>query len=268
MKTVLITGSSSGIGKATAKLFQSQGWQVLATMRKPEQEKELHQLKNVHCIGLDVTQLDNIHPTIDQIITKHGPVDVLVNNAGYGLIGALECATQTQIENQITTNITGLMILSQKLISHFRQNGKGTIVNISSVGGKLTFPFYSSYHATKWAVEGLSESLQFELQPLNIKVKVVEPGVVNTDFFSRSLQITDMDALPKYKERYQKAEIKMNVGSGSSPEYVAKVIFQAAISTSNRLRYKAGRDAKVLIWLRKIVGENIFQWIMKKFIVG
>ncbi len=268
MKTVLITGSSSGIGKATAKLFQAQGWKVIATMRKPDQEKELQKLANVHCVALDVTQLSTIHSLVDQITTEHGHIDVLVNNAGYGLIGALECATQTQIENQITTNITGLMVLSQKLISHFRQNGKGTIVNISSVGGKLTFPFYSSYHATKWAVEGLSESLQFELQPLNIKVKIVEPGVVNTDFFSRSLQITDMESIPVYKQLYQKAESKMDVGTGSSPDHIAKVIFQAATSTSNRLRYKAGKDAKILIWLRKIVGENMFQWIMKKFIVG
>jgi short-subunit dehydrogenase len=268
MKTVLITGSSSGIGKATAKLFQSQGWKVIATMRKPEQEKELQQLANVHCVALDVTQLSTIHSLVDQITTEHGHIDVLVNNAGYGLIGALECATQTQIENQITTNITGLMVLSQKLINHFRQNGKGTIVNISSVGGKLTFPFYSSYHATKWAVEGLSESLQFELQPLNIKVKIVEPGVVNTDFFSRSLQITDMESIPVYKKLYQKAESKMDIGTGSSPEHIAEIIFQAATSTSNRLRYKAGKDAKILIWLRKIVGENMFQWIMRKFLVG
>ncbi len=268
MKTVLITGSSSGIGKATAKLFQAQGWKVIATMRKPEQEKELQQLENVHCIALDVTQLSTIHSVIDKITTEYGHIDVLVNNAGYGLIGALECATQAQIENQITTNITGLMVLSQKLISHFRQNSKGTIVNISSVGGKLTFPFYSSYHATKWAVEGLSESLQFELQPLNIKVKIVEPGVVNTDFFSRSLQITDMESIPVYKQLYQKAESKMDIGTGSSPEHIAKVIFQAATSTNNKLRYKAGKDAKTLIWLRKIIGENIFQWAMKKFIVG
>lgn len=268
MKTVLITGSSSGIGKATAKFFQAKGWKVLATMRKPEQENELTQLANVHCIALDVTQLDSINNIIDQAIDTHGAIDVIVNNAGYGLIGALECASQNQIENQITTNVTGLMVLTQKMISHFRQNKQGTIVNISSVGGKVTFPFYSSYHATKWAVEGLSESLQFELQPLNIKVKIVEPGVVNTDFFSRSLQITDMHTIPEYQAMYQKAEKRMDVGSGSSPQKIAAVIFQAATDTSNRLRYKAGQDAKMLTWLRKIVGENVFQWIMKKYIMN
>lgn len=265
MKTVLITGSSSGIGKAAAKFFQAKGWKVLATMRKPEQEKELNQLPNVHCIALDVTQLSTVHDVINQTINTHGSIDVIVNNAGYGLIGALECATQAQIENQITTNVTGLIMLTQKMISHFRHNKQGTIINISSVGGKVTFPFYSSYHATKWAIEGLSESLQFELQPLNIKVRIVEPGVVNTDFFGRSLQISDMSSIPEYQTMYQNAEKRMDVGKGSSPEKIAAVIFQAATDTGNRLRYKAGRDAKMLIWLRKIVGENIFQWIMRKF---
>lgn len=267
MKTVLITGSSSGIGKATAKLFQARGWKVIATMRRPEQEKELNQLQNVHCIALDVTQLNTLNNIIDQTTDTHGPIDVIVNNAGYGLIGALECATDAQIEKQITTNVTGLIVLTKKLISHFRQNKQGTIINISSVGGKVTFPFYSSYHATKWAVEGLSESLQFELQPLNIKVKIIEPGVVNTDFFSRSIQVSDMDSIPEYQAMYQSAEKRMDVGTGSSPEKIAAIIFQAATDTSNRLRYKAGRDAKMLIWFRKILGENIFQWIMKKSIM-
>lgn len=263
MKTVLITGSSSGIGHATAKVFQVNGWRVIATMRNPEQETELTTLANVHCIKLDVTQNKNISTTINGIIENHQHIDVLVNNAGYGLVGALECASDQQIEDQIRTNIAGLMLVTKAVLPHMRSRKQGTIINLSSIAGKVSFPFYSSYNATKWAVEGFSEALQYELAPFNIYVKVIEPGLVETNFFGRSLQTTDMKSLPQYASLYTQIENRMGEGPGIAPERVAQVIYQAAISDNTRLRYPVGRDAKFLLCLRKILGEKLFQKILK-----
>lgn len=267
MKTILVTGSSSGIGKATVKLFQSKGWQVIASMRHPEKEDELSKLAHVDCVTLDVTKLDEIAATINTLIKKYGAIDVIVNNAGYGLIGAFECATVEQISTQINTNVTGLMAITKAVLPHMRKDKSGTIVNISSVAGKVSFPFYSCYNATKWAVEGLSEALQYELSPFNIKVKLVEPGLVETNFFGPSLKTSDMSSVVEYAELYQYAEKHMGAGKGIKPEQVAAVIYQASTDQKTKLRYPVGNDAKLMIKARKILGENILQWLIKKVLI-
>ncbi len=267
MKTVLVTGSSSGIGKATVKLFQAKGWQVIATMRDPKNDTELSTLAHVDCVALDVTALDKIPETINQLIKQYGTIDVLVNNAGYGLIGAFECATTEQISTQMNTNVTGLMALTKEVLPHMRNNKIGTIVNISSVAGKVSFPFYSCYNATKWAVEGFSEALQYEVAPFNIKVKLVEPGVVETNFFGPSLKTTDMSSSPEYTELYQYTDSHMGTGKGIEPEQVAQIIYQAATDQKSKLRYPVGKDAKMMIWARKILGENLLQWLIKKALI-
>lgn len=267
MKTVLITGSSSGIGKATVKLFQANGWQVIATMRHPEKDNELSKLEHVNCIALDVTKLDKISETINKLINHYGVIDVIVNSAGYGLIGAFEYATIEQISTQINTNVTGLIALTKALLPYMRKNKTGTIVNISSVAGKVSFPFYSCYNATKWAVEGFSEALQYETAPFNIKIKLIEPGLVETNFFGPSLQTTDMSSSPEYTALYQYAENHMGTGKGIKPEQVANVIYQAATDQKSKLRYTVGNDAKLMIWARKILGENLLQWLIKKALI-
>lgn len=192
MKTILITGSSSGIGRATALYFATKGWNVAATMRSPQREFELAKLPNVKVYPLDVTRPETIKEAVAAAISDFGGIDVVVNNAGYGGVGIFEAASQEQIERQFGTNVFGVMNVIREILPHFRERKGGTIINVTSVGGIITFPIYSVYHATKWAVEGFAESLQYELKPFNIKVKNIEPGAIKTDFYDRS-----QDLLPK-----------------------------------------------------------------------
>ncbi len=158
-QTILITGSSSGIGKATAIYFAERGWKMVATMRTPEKAGEWAQHSNVTLMRLDVLEIDSIKQAISDTINKFGRIDAVVNNAGYGLVGAFEASTNEQIQRQFDTNVFGLMNVCREIIPHFREQRGGTIINVASMGGQLTFPLYSLYHGTKWAVEGFSESL-------------------------------------------------------------------------------------------------------------
>lgn len=249
MKTVLITGSSSGIGKAAVAFFQAKGWQVAATMRRPENEAELGKLDNVKLYALDVTNNDSVKAAIENTIADFGGIDVVVNNAGYGLAGPFETATEDQIARQFDTNLFGVMRVTREVLPHFRARKAGTFVNITSIGGLITLPFNSLYHGTKWALEGFTESLRFELDPFNIKVRLVEPGGVKTDFAGRSLVMTNTDTdIKVYDETLQKVFAAfMDPSRGdeySEPAQIAEVIFEAATSDSDQMRYLAGEDAK------------------------
>ena len=259
--TVLITGSSSGIGKATATLFTERGWNVAATMRTPKPIEGLTGQENFVVLPLDVTKPDTISKARDEAIKKFGRVDVLVNNAGYSLFGAFESYTNEQLKQQFDTNLFGLMNVTREFLPHFREQHSGTIINVSSIGGRLTFPFFSAYHATKWAVEGFSESLQYELRPFKVRVKLIEPGPIKTDFYDRSLQPTRHEA---YDVLMNKATPKI-MESGKSapgPEAVAKAIFGAATDNSNKLRYPV--NAGFLI-LRKMLSDEMFTNLMCRF---
>jgi len=166
MKTIFITGASTGIGKAAAKLFAANGWKVIATMRKPESETELNLIGNITLLPLDVTNLDQIKETTQKAIAL-GPVDVVFNNAGYGLAGPLEGMADEQITKQLDTNLLGVMRVTQAFITHFREKQSGLFISTTSIGGLVTFPFFSIYHASKWALEGWSESMSFELKIWN-----------------------------------------------------------------------------------------------------
>ena len=264
-QTVFITGASTGIGRAAVVLFRDKGWNVAATMRSPADHADLVS-DRVRTLELDVTDAGTIRPARDQALEAFGKIDVLVNNAGYGTFGPFEAATNEQIERQYATNVTGLMYVTREFLPHFRQRKSGTIVNISSVGGRATFPLYSLYHGTKWAVEGFSESLNFELEPFGIRVKLVEPGAIKTDFTTRSLDVLKKDGLNVYDDFVKR--FKDNWSSGrtpSSPEMVAEVIYQAATDGTSQLRYIAGDDAKMVIDTRsKISQEDYYAMIRKR----
>jgi len=230
MKTVFITGSSSGIGRETARLFHQMGWNVIATMRYPDTEKELANLKNVKVLRCDVTAPDSIKAAVQEAISAFGSIDVLVNNAGYYILGAVEAATHKQIKQQIDTNLLGLIRVTKEIIPHFRKQKSGTIINISSIAGVITIPLQTMYHATKWGVEGFSEALQYELRPFNIRVKIIEPGVINTNFLSRSMTLVQDKALVEYDSYAQKVieNVFKNGEKGSTPDVVAKTIYKAA----------------------------------------
>ena len=164
MKTILITGASTGIGKATALHFQQNGWNVIATMRSPEKEQDLTSLDNVLVTRLDVLDLESINSAVDAGIEKFGKIDALLNNAGYGAYGPLEAIPRANMVRQFDTNVIGLLDVTRALIPHFRANKDGMVINVSSIGGKMTFPFGSLYHGTKFAVEGISEALSYEFE--------------------------------------------------------------------------------------------------------
>ena len=264
MKSIVITGSSSGIGKATAKYFAGQGWKVAATMRKPENETELYQIENVSLYALDVTDETSIANATELILSDIGTVDVVLNNAGYGLMGAFEAASQEQIKRQFDTNVFGLMSVTRAFLPHFRANGAGLFLNVSSIGGLVTFPLLSLYHSTKWAVEGFSEALSYELSELGIQVKIIEPGVVDTDFgrsseFAAQEGLTDYDAL-RGRFRGNSAFAQ----GGSTAEQLAEAIYEATTDGKNQLRYLIGADAEQIYGLRKAQGDDAFVAAMKQ----
>ncbi len=265
-KTVFITGASSGIGRATALLFQKEGWKVAATMRSPEKEKELIKLPNLICVRLDVTDSASIKQAIIDTLTHFKSIDALVNNAGYGLVGPFEASSPEQAQAQFATNVFGLIEVTRAILPHFRERRAGTLINVTSMGGRITFPFYSLYHGTKWAVEGFSESLQHELRPLNIKVKIVEPGPIKTDFYHRSMVVTKDSEIAEYNSLFARAMPNMQAAGekGASPEAVASVIFRAATDNSWRLRYPAGNLSGLLLFLRRILPDRVFNGLIRR----
>ena len=270
-KTILITGASRGIGKATALLFNKKGWNVVATMRTPEDFKNIPESDNMVCTYLDVTNTLSIRNAIKDTIMRFGSIDVLINNAGYGLIGLFEATTKEQIQKIFTTNVFGVMEVIRIVLPFFREQGYGTIINISSIAGKVTFPFYSFYDSTKWAIEGFSEALQYELKHLNIKVKIIEPGIIKTDFYNRALIQAGNSAINGYSSlitNFISMSIKIAMALSSSPESTAKVIYKAAVDGSWRLRYPAGGHARGILFLRRVLSDRIINTIIQKTILN
>lgn len=258
-KRIFITGASTGLGKATAKLFASKEWHVVATMRTPEKENELNKLENIALLPLDVTQVNQIKSASEKAIAM-GPIDVVFNNAGYGLAGPFEGASDDQLIRQLNTNLLGVMRVTQSFIPHFREKKNGLFITTTSIGGLITLPFNSVYHATKWGLEGWSESLAFELNPHGIGVKTVSPGGISTDFAGRSLDMTTHDS---YNESMQKVmSVFMDPErqkNHSTAEQIAEVVFEAATDGKKKLRYPAGEDAKAMYAQRNSVGDERFR---------
>jgi NAD(P)-dependent dehydrogenase (short-subunit alcohol dehydrogenase family) len=260
MKTILITGASSGIGAATARHFQAQGWSVIATMRDPSAGAELGRLDNVHVARLNVTDAASIASAVAEGIAKFGKIDVLLNNAGYGAYGALEAFTMDRIRRQFDTNVIGLLEVTKAVLPHMRENRSGTIVNISSIGGQVTFPLGTLYHGTKFAVEGLSEALHYELEPLGIRVRIVEPGMIRTNFGGSSFDFAMDESLPDYAPTAEAMGRLFGrlASNPSAPETVADVIWEAANATGGQLRFRAGPDANDLLDRRKAQDDATF----------
>lgn len=266
-KVILITGASSGIGNKTAKLFQTKGWKVAATMRNPEKAEDLQRIVDIECFRLDVTDLDSIKNAVNATLEKFGRIDAVVNNAGYGLIGAFETSTREQIVKQYMTNVFGLMDVCREVLPYFREQKRGTIVNVTSVGGRVTFPFSSLYNGTKWAVEGFSESLQYELKAFNIKVKIIEPGPIKTDFYDRSMDLTKKEGLTAYDYFTEKFLPNMQKAGENAPdgEIVAQAIYQAVTDNSWKLRYPV--NTKGLLILRRFLPDSLFSKVIRTILM-
>ncbi len=260
MKTIFITGSSSGIGKAATKLFQSRGWQVMATMRNPDQETELTQLKNVTILPLDVTNSDQIKAAVEKAISL-STIDVVLNNAGHGLFGPVEAVSDEQIQRQINTNVLGPVHIIQAFIPYFREKGTGLFINTTSMAGLTGFPLSSMYNATKWALEGFSECLSIELSPFGIGVKTVSPDATNTNLFRSA----DVISHPLYEGAIQK--MLGGIAASIPPEAIAEVIYGAATDDKDQLRYPAGGAAQQIYARRLEIGpeasrQETTQWFL------
>jgi short-subunit dehydrogenase len=264
--TILITGTSSGIGKSTVIEFAKKGWNVIATQRNSEKESDFKTFNNVKLFPLDVTNLDSITKVFQKVKEEFGTIDVVVNNAGYGVDGAFEAMSDEVIEDQFNTNVFGLMRVTREAIKAMRPSGGGTIIQISSMGGKITFPLYSIYHATKFAVEGFTESLHYELAQFNIKLKLIEPGPIATDFYGRSRKFIKPDYTSDYDvfiSKFNVAAAKV-INDAEGPEVVAKTIFIAATDNNNKMRYPIGKPGPILLKLRKLLSDKLYFLLVRK----
>jgi len=271
-KVSIVTGSSSGIGLETALTLARNGYVTYATMRTPEKvaliknavEKENLPIKVVQ---LDVTDDKSLKNAIDHVTSEDGRIDVLVNNAGYGLVGALEELSIEEIKAQYETNFFGLVRVIQAVLPTMRKQRSGRILNLSSGAGLFGYPGGSAYVSTKFAVEGLSESIAYELEPFGIKVILIEPGFVKTNF-ANSMVIAKkaQDPTSSYSQMMQRIAASSNelAKSGSSAELVANVILDAATNPNPRLRYLVGKDVEAWAASKKSMSENEFLNMIKK----
>ncbi len=269
-KTVFITGASSGIGRATVRLFSAKGWRVAATMRSPEKETKLQKLPGVICFRLDVTDPPEVQAAISDALNSFRSIDVVVNNAGYGLVGPFERFSREQLVRQFETNVLGLMDVTRTALPALRLSS-GIIINIASIGGRVTFPFYSVYHATKWGIEGFSEALGYELDSLGVRVKIVEPGPIKTDFYGRSAEAVGGDGDSVYGAVMGDVTRRMDrfvAGFASEPDAVAQVIYRAATDGKKRLRYPAGWAAFPILLGRRLLPFFMFQAMVRQVTLG
>jgi NAD(P)-dependent dehydrogenase (short-subunit alcohol dehydrogenase family) len=262
-KVVLITGCASGIGKATALRLRAGGWSVIASARRVEQLGDLA-AAGCETLALDVADEDSRVAAIEAVLARHGGLDALVNNAGYSLSGALEPLAMDAVRTQFETNVFGLLRLCQLVLPSMRAGRSGRIVNLSSMGGKLTFPGGGAYHATKHAVEALSDALRFEVAGFGIKVIVVEPGLIRTGFAeaAKKTMTPAAAATGAYAavaratgEAYEKGPL---AALGGPPERVAEVIAQALAAPKPKARYRVTASASVLLTLRGLLNDA--QW--------
>lgn len=251
-RTVLITGCSSGIGRATAYAFLDEEWRVYATARNPA---DIEQLGEAGCdIGtLDVTDTDDVERVVDRMIEEEGRIDSLVNNAGYGQHGPIEDIDDDLFEKQFAVNVFGPHRLVRAVLPHMRAREDGTIVNVSSVAGRLATPGMGPYSATKHAIEGYSDSLRLEVEPFGIDVSVVQPGPVKTSFRERvDDELGRLDRTEAYADLYEFQEDASLFGADSPiavhPAEVAEVIVEAAVSTDPEPRYAVGRLAQLMLY--------------------
>ncbi len=270
-KPVLITGCSTGIGAETARHLASEGWTVYATARKPE---TLSELGSAGCktLALDVTDEASMSAAVAEVTGAEGAVGVLINNAGYSQSGAVESIELDSIRKQFETNVFGLIRMSQLCLPGMRKQGWGRVVNIGSMGGKLTFPGGGIYHATKYSVEALSDAMRFEVRGFGVNVILVEPGLITTEFASAastSLDEGTSGAGPYGKFNHHVG--KMTVGAyegplarlGGGPDAVAKVISKAISSKRPKPRYTVTPSARLSIAQRKLVTDRGWDRIMR-----
>lgn len=262
-KTIFITGTNSGFGKATVEQFAQAGWQVAATVRDLSAHSQLFkEFSNVELFGLDVTDFAQVEVVAKATIAKFGNIDVVVNNAGYCLMGPTETSTMEQIKRQFDTNVFGVFAVTKAFIPHFRSQRSGMFINVASSSAQFNYPYIAAYGGSKWAVRGMTESLGIELAPFNIEVKAIYPGLHATKIFTKLDDGADaknpaFEFYANYFKTFMSAQESLL--SVTSPTNIANEIFKAATHTNGRLHIVSGGDAKLYAFLKAILPERMFQ---------
>jgi NAD(P)-dependent dehydrogenase (short-subunit alcohol dehydrogenase family) len=273
-KIAVVTGSSSGIGFETSLFLARKGFYTYATMRNLNKSQKINDVAKKENLPLKVLQLDvtddkSVKDAINQMKDESSRIDVLVNNAGYGVMGAVEDLSLEEFKSQFETNFFGVIRVTKEVIPIMRNQGGGNIINVSSVGGKIGIPLNSAYISSKFALEGLSESMRYELEQFGIDVILIEPGVVKTNFFENADVVnnnTTSNQTSAYSQLTQKLfegfEPMLKSDSSSLPSDVAEVIYQAIESNNRQIRYPVGKDAVSIIQTRQNLSDKEFEnWI-------
>lgn len=269
-KTVFITGTSSGLGKLTAIRFAQLGWNVAATMRTPESETELTAYENIKIFKLDVTKVDQVQTAVEQATAAFGKIDVVVNNAGMGTYGPLELAKEEAIDWQFAVNARGPINVIRGFLPHFRSNGGGMFINISSFMGVTTaVPLGSLYNMSKFALEGLTEGLYYELKPLNIELRLIEQGGSKGNNFIGNITWNKDEAIKDYNEMMTKVEALMansDTNRLDDPQTIVDAIVAQATGESTKFRTVIGEAGNNLLALRNSVPiEEYLETIAKSY---
>lgn len=265
-KVIVVTGASSGIGHATVSALLEKKWTVYATARDISKLTDLRDL-GAQTLELDVSDEYSIKKAISEIVKKEKKIDVLVNNAGFGSYGAVEDSSIGEVKKQFDVNLFSIGRILKVVLPFMRERKSGTIINISSMGGKIYTPLGAWYHATKHAVEGFSDCLRIELAPYGIKVVIVEPGVIKTNFYSRAMKDMEKSQVTgAYKKMtdVMTENFKKSGETGADPSVVAKSIVKVIESDNPRTRYAVPGDAKMNIFMRKILPDKLFDKVLIK----
>lgn len=258
MPSILITGVSSGIGRACAELFHRRGWQVVGALRAPERSADLS-ASGIALEPVDLAERGAAQALGERVIERYGCPDVLLNNAGTLQFGPLEAITTEQLEHLYTVNVFSQLELIRALLPAMRQRGSGTIANVTSLGGRLVFPFFAGYNSTKWALEGISEGLWHELQPFGVRVKAIEPGFVETAIWGKVLPGPGepVDGPEPYRRYMQEMrEFEASITERTSSEKAAEQIWDAITDDSDRLRYPVAAYARAMTSARRLLGDR------------
>lgn len=270
-KTIFITGTNSGFGKATVERFAQAGWRVAATVRDLAAHPGLFKdLPSVTLFALDVTDFAQVQAVADEAICQFGTIDVVVNNAGYCLMGPTETTSMEQIQQQYATNVFGVFAVTKAFIPHFRANNQGRFINIASASAQFNYPFIAAYGSSKWAVRGMTESLGIELAPYNIEVKAIYPGLHATKIFTKLDSASDahhpaMRFYQKYFDTFNSAQTALT--HATAPSNIANAVFTAATVSQGPLHIVSGGDARLYAFFKKILSQRAFQSMQTRSIL-
>lgn len=270
--TVLITGASSGVGKIIAQALMENGYKVYGTSRKPIEagSQIAYNTRNnkgfIEMITLDVRSGDSIKRAVEYVVKKEGKIDILINNAGFGIAGAIEDTSPEEAFEQFNTNFFGVLRMCRNIIPIMRMNKNGLIINISSVAGLISIPFQSMYSASKYALEAFSEALRIELKPFGINVVLIEPGDMKTGFTSNRKVVKAANENPIYKEQFTKSLNTMikDEMTGSSPGIVAKVVIKLLRKKKPPVRIAVGIKYKIIVFIKRLLPARFVEYVVSR----